>query len=254
MQRSSRSARRSAPASTSSRTARFAEKATRTNSQTRSPASTAVGSVRSWAAPAARFRCRSCRDRSNAQARRGARRRVPARAHRPHDQDHAAGPVHDGAASRRRVLQGRRELALAYAEAVNEEVHDLFAAGADVVQLDEPWLQARAKQRAATASRRSTAPWQACRHDRAALVLRLRRARQGQAFERLLVSRGARRIRGDQISIEAAQPKLDLSILRALPSKTVMVGVLDLNDRSVETAEAVASRIRRRSSSCRRSG
>jgi 5-methyltetrahydropteroyltriglutamate--homocysteine methyltransferase len=136
-------------------------------------------------------------------------------------------------------------LALAYAEAVNEEVHDLFAAGADIVQLDEPWLQARAEGarrygikaiNRALAGVHGTTALHLC-FGYAALVKD--KPASGYSFLAELESSAAA-----QISIEAAQPKLDLGVLRALKSKTVLVGVLDLNDRNVETPHQVATRIR----------
>jgi 5-methyltetrahydropteroyltriglutamate--homocysteine methyltransferase len=136
-------------------------------------------------------------------------------------------------------------LALAYAEAVNEEVHDLFAAGADVVQLDEPWLQARPDSarrygvkaiNRALAGAKGTTALHLC-FGYAALVTD--KPSSGYSFLAELEESAA-----DQISIEAAQPELDLSVLRALRSKTVLVGVLDLHDRAVETTEIVARRIR----------
>jgi 5-methyltetrahydropteroyltriglutamate--homocysteine methyltransferase len=139
------------------------------------------------------------------------------------------------------------QLALAYADAVNEEVHDLFAAGADIVQLDEPWLQARAEQarrygikaiNRALANAQGTTALHLC-FGYAAIVKD--KPASGYSFLAELEESAA-----DQISIEAAQPKLDLSILaKALPSKIVMVGVLDLGDPKIETAEQVAARIRR---------
>jgi 5-methyltetrahydropteroyltriglutamate--homocysteine methyltransferase len=136
-------------------------------------------------------------------------------------------------------------LALAYAEAVNEEVHDLFAAGADVVQLDEPWLQARAEAarrygvkaiNRALAGVRGTTALHLC-FGYAALVKD--KPSGGYSFLAELEDSAA-----NQISIEAAQPKLDLAVLRALRTKTVLVGVLDLNDRNVESPHQVATRIR----------
>jgi 5-methyltetrahydropteroyltriglutamate--homocysteine methyltransferase len=138
-----------------------------------------------------------------------------------------------------------QSLALAYAEAVNEEVHDLFAAGADVVQLDEPWLQARADAarrygikaiNRALVGVRGTTALHLC-FGYAALVRD--KPSSGYSFLAELEESAA-----SQISIEAAQPKLDLGVLRALKSKTVHVGVLDLNDRNVETPHQVATRIR----------
>jgi 5-methyltetrahydropteroyltriglutamate--homocysteine methyltransferase len=135
-------------------------------------------------------------------------------------------------------------LALAYAEAVNEEAHDLFAAGADIVQLDEPWLQARADAaraygikaiNRALAGVKGTTALHLC-FGYAALV---KEKPSGYSFLAELEDSAV-----DQISIEAAQPKLDLEALRALRSKTVLVGVLDLNDPSVESPEVVAARIR----------
>jgi 5-methyltetrahydropteroyltriglutamate--homocysteine methyltransferase len=141
--------------------------------------------------------------------------------------------------------KNEESLALAYAEAVNEEVHDLFAAGADVVQLDEPWLQARADAarrygikaiNRALAGARGTTALHLC-FGYAALVKD--KPSSGYSFLAELEESAAQ-----QISIEAAQPHLDLAILAALPSKTVMVGVLDLHDRAIETPEQVAARIR----------
>jgi 5-methyltetrahydropteroyltriglutamate--homocysteine methyltransferase len=138
-----------------------------------------------------------------------------------------------------------RSLALAYADVLNEEVHDLFAAGADVVQLDEPWLQARAEAarrygieaiNRALAGARGTTALHLC-FGYAALVKE--KPASGYSFLAELEDSAAA-----QISIEAAQPKLDVGVLRALKSKTVQVGVIDLNDRGIETAHQVAMRIR----------
>jgi 5-methyltetrahydropteroyltriglutamate--homocysteine methyltransferase len=136
-------------------------------------------------------------------------------------------------------------LALAYAEAVNEEIHDLFAAGADIVQIDEPWLQARADAarrygikaiNRALSGVRGTTALHLC-FGYAALVKDKPAA--GYSFLAELEEAAV-----DQVSIEAAQPRLDLTVLRALRSKTVLVGVLDLANRQVETPEQVANRIR----------
>ena len=136
-------------------------------------------------------------------------------------------------------------LAFAYADAVNAEIRDLFAAGADVVQLDEPWLQARAENARrygikaidrALAGVTGTTALHLC-FGYAALV----KSKPASVYSFL---EELEQCAAQQISIEAAQPRLDLSILKALPSKTVMVGVLDLDDRNVETPEQVAARIR----------
>ena len=137
-----------------------------------------------------------------------------------------------------------RSVAMAYAEAVNEELRDLVAAGADVVQLDEPWLQARPEQArdyAVTAIDRALEGIDAetelhiC-HGYAAVV---REKSQRYAY---LAELDASSV--GQVSIEAAQPRLDLSVLRALASKKIAVGVLDLNDPDVESVDAIAGRIR----------
>jgi 5-methyltetrahydropteroyltriglutamate--homocysteine methyltransferase len=137
-----------------------------------------------------------------------------------------------------------RSVALAYAEAVNQELHDLVASGADVVQLDEPWLQARpeqAREYAVDAIDRALAGIAAetelhiC-HGYAAVV-REKAHRYAFLAELDACSVG-------QVSIEAAQPRLDLSVLRALASKRIAVGVLDLNDPDVEPVEVIVGRIR----------
>ncbi|MDE2374207.1 MAG: 5-methyltetrahydropteroyltriglutamate--homocysteine methyltransferase [Hyphomicrobiales bacterium] len=136
-------------------------------------------------------------------------------------------------------------LALAYAEAVNAEVLDLFAAGADVVQLDEPWMQQhpddarryglRALDRALAGAVGTTAVHLCFGY--AALV---RDKPRGYAF--LAELEGSKVA---QVSIETAQPKLDLKVLRELPSKTVILGVIDLAGPAIETPQIVAGRIRR---------
>ena len=137
------------------------------------------------------------------------------------------------------------ELAFAYADAVNEEIRDLFAAGADIVQLDEPWLQARSGQAKAYGVKAinraltdvlGTTALHVC-FGYAAIVKD--KPTNGYSFLAELEESAA-----DQISIEAAQPKLDLNVLNDLPSKTIMLGVLDLGDSSIETPETVAARIR----------
>jgi len=137
-----------------------------------------------------------------------------------------------------------RSLALAYAEAVNEELRDLVAVGADVVQIDEPYLQARpddAREYALEAIARAfegvdgTKALHTC-FGYAAIV---HEKPNGYPFLAELDSCPA-----DEISIEAAQPRLDPSILEELPSKRVILGVLDLGNMNVESAELVAERIR----------
>jgi 5-methyltetrahydropteroyltriglutamate--homocysteine methyltransferase len=135
-------------------------------------------------------------------------------------------------------------LALDYAAAVNEEIKDLFAAGADIVQIDEPWMQQhpeKARQYGLKALDRAlqgvtgTIAVHLC-FGYAAVV---HEKPTGYSF--LAELEGSK---AQQISIEAAQPKLDLAVLRDLPSKTIILGVIDLSDKTVETPDTVASRIR----------
>jgi 5-methyltetrahydropteroyltriglutamate--homocysteine methyltransferase len=134
-------------------------------------------------------------------------------------------------------------LALAFAAAVNEEIRDLRAAGADVVQLDEPWLQARPDRAArygvkainrALEGISGTTVVHLCFGYAAAV----KDKPTGYSFLPQLEA-----TRASQISIEAAQPRLDLSVLKSL-NKTLMVGVIDLGTERVETASEVAARIR----------
>jgi 5-methyltetrahydropteroyltriglutamate--homocysteine methyltransferase len=136
-------------------------------------------------------------------------------------------------------------LAMAYAEAVNAEAKDLKAAGADVIQLDEPYLQAqpeKARHYAIAAINRALAgvPGPTVVHLCFGYAYIARGKPSGYSFLPELSE-----IRADQISIEAAQPKLDLGVLRDLAPKTVMLGVLALGFSEVESAETVAARIRR---------
>jgi len=136
------------------------------------------------------------------------------------------------------------ELALDYADAVNAELRALKATGVDVVQLDEPWVRA--------------APEKASRYGVAAINRALdgisgptivhvclgyghlvRNKPSGYAFLPQLAGSAA-----TQVSLEAAQPRLDLGVLRELSEKTILLGVLDLGDNTVESAEIVAERLR----------
>ena len=135
-------------------------------------------------------------------------------------------------------------LAMAYAAAVNEEMRDLKRAGADVIQIDEPWLQARADRAArygvkainrALEGIAGTTVVHLCFGYAAAV----KDKPAGYSFLAQLAD-----TRATQISLEAAQPRLDLSIAKALLPKSVMVGVIDLGTSTVETPEVVAQRIR----------
>jgi 5-methyltetrahydropteroyltriglutamate--homocysteine methyltransferase len=138
------------------------------------------------------------------------------------------------------------EMVMDLAAAVNAEVHDLVAAGADVIQLDEPWLRNdpdAAKRIAIKAIDRALAGLSVptvvhlC-FGYAAVVHGQKPT--GYSFLPQLADSAAQ-----QISIEAAQPKLDLGVLSELAGKTIMLGVIDLADQAIETPEQVAQRIRR---------
>jgi 5-methyltetrahydropteroyltriglutamate--homocysteine methyltransferase len=141
---------------------------------------------------------------------------------------------------------GSRELAsLDYAAAVNEEIRDLFAHGADIVQMDEPYMQARpeearayglkALERALDGVTGTTAV-----HICFGYAAIIHQRPSGYSFlPELAHSRCA------QVSIETAQSKLDCSVLRSLRGKKIMLGVLDLSDMQPETPDMVAARIRR---------
>ncbi|MGE0743916.1 MAG: 5-methyltetrahydropteroyltriglutamate--homocysteine methyltransferase [Rhodospirillales bacterium] len=136
--------------------------------------------------------------------------------------------------------------AMDYAAAVNAEIRDLFAAGADVVQLDEPYMQARpdkAKTYAIKAINRAlegvggTTAVHLC-FGYAHIVHN--RPSTGYSFLPELEDCAVQ-----QVSIEAAQPDLDVAVLKSLPTKTVILGVINNGDPAVETPETVAARIRK---------
>ncbi len=137
------------------------------------------------------------------------------------------------------------DLALGYAEALNEEIRDLFKAGADIVQIDEPYMPAK--------------PEKAREYGQKALTRALENA-GGTTAVHICFGYGALvagRPAGysylaeladtpvNQISIETAQSKLDCSVLEQLRGKTILVGVLDLSTQDVETPELVAERLRK---------
>lgn len=138
-----------------------------------------------------------------------------------------------------------RDLALAYADAVNDELRDLKAAGADVLQIDEPYLQARpepARAYAVEAIDRALAgiEGETVLHTCFGYAHIVQDKPSGYPFLAELNDCAA-----THVSIEAAQPSLDPEVLRALPDKVVVLGVLDLGAEEVETPELVAARIRR---------
>ena len=135
--------------------------------------------------------------------------------------------------------------AMALAEAVNEEVRDLFAAGANVVQLDEPYLQARAEKAQRFAIKAINRAFHGITgttalHTCFGYAHIVHNRPQGYPFLEPLADVDVR-----QISIESAQQKVDLGVLRSLGGKTLIVGVIDLSDESpVEDVETLVRRIR----------
>jgi 5-methyltetrahydropteroyltriglutamate--homocysteine methyltransferase len=138
-----------------------------------------------------------------------------------------------------------RSLALAYAEAVNGELRDLKAAGADVVQIDEPYLQARpepAREYAVEAINRALdgIGGETVLHTCFGYAHIVKDRPTGYPFLRELNDCLA-----THLSLEAAQPNLDAEVLRDVPDKTIVLGVLDLGSSEVETPALVADRIRK---------
>ncbi|HEY0825235.1 MAG TPA: uroporphyrinogen decarboxylase family protein [Ramlibacter sp.] len=137
------------------------------------------------------------------------------------------------------------EAAMDYAAAVNAEIRDLFAAGADVVQVDEPYMQARpekARRYGLQALNRALEGVQGttCVHICFGYAAVIHARPSGYSFLPELAG-----CKCSQVSIETAQSHLDTSVLRELEGKQVLVGCLDLNDMAVETPGVVADRIRR---------
>jgi 5-methyltetrahydropteroyltriglutamate--homocysteine methyltransferase len=137
------------------------------------------------------------------------------------------------------------EMALDYAAAVNAEIKDLFAAGADIVQIDEPYMQARPEKarqfgleafNAALAGVTGTTAVHICFGYAAVIHVRP----PGYSFLPEFANSPVK-----QVSIETAQSGLDCAVLEKLSGKTIILGTLDLSDMSIETAETVAARIRR---------
>jgi 5-methyltetrahydropteroyltriglutamate--homocysteine methyltransferase len=156
------------------------------------------------------------------------------------------GPFTMAQQAKNEFYRDEEEMAMDFAEAVNAEAHELQNAGADIIQLDEPWLR--------------NDPEAAARY----AVKAINRALQGitvptvvhLCFGYAAVVPGSSKPTGysflpgladsiaQQISIEAAQPKLDLGVLKDLAGKKIMLGVLDLGDSAIETPQEVAARIR----------
>lgn len=137
------------------------------------------------------------------------------------------------------------EMALDYAAAVNAEIKDLFSAGADIVQIDEPYMQARpdkARQYGVAALERALAGvyGRTALHICFGYAALIHERPEGYNFLPELAHTHI-----GEISIETAQSSLDCSVLEKLPGKTIILGVLDLSTYEIETPELVAERIRR---------
>jgi 5-methyltetrahydropteroyltriglutamate--homocysteine methyltransferase len=137
------------------------------------------------------------------------------------------------------------DAAMDYAAAVNQEIRDLFAAGADIVQVDEPYMQARPEKARAYGLQalnraldgiQGTTAVHIC-FGYAAIV---HQRPSGYSFLPELAGCTCR-----QVSVETAQSNLDCAVLAKLPGKSIMVGCIDLNDMTVETPQQVAARIKR---------
>jgi len=139
----------------------------------------------------------------------------------------------------------REQAAMDYAKAVNAEIRDLHAAGADIVQIDEPYLQARPEEARKYGLNALNTALEGITSKTAvhicfgyAAIIHARP--EGYSFLTELSGCSCH-----QISIETAQSKLDTSVLKTLPGKEIILGVIDLSDPNVETPETVAERIRR---------
>jgi 5-methyltetrahydropteroyltriglutamate--homocysteine methyltransferase len=138
-----------------------------------------------------------------------------------------------------------QEMVLDYAAAVNDEIKDLFAAGADIVQIDEPYMQARPEKARQYGLRGLEAALEGVTGTTAihicfgyAAIIHVRPS--GYSFLPELAASPVQ-----QISVETAQSNLDCSVLERLPGKTIILGTLDLSDMTIESPETVAARIRR---------
>ena len=155
------------------------------------------------------------------------------------------GPFTMAQQAKNEFYKDEEEMAMDFAAAVNAELRDLQQEGADIIQLDEPWLRndPAAKRYAVKAINRAlegiTVPTVVHLCFGYAAVVPGNTKPTGYSFLPGLADSVAQ-----QISIEAAQPKLDLGVLGDLAGKKIMLGVLDLGDSRIETAEQVAARIR----------
>jgi 5-methyltetrahydropteroyltriglutamate--homocysteine methyltransferase len=137
------------------------------------------------------------------------------------------------------------EAAMAYAEAVNEEIRDLFAAGADIVQIDEPYMQARPEKARQYGLKALNKALEGITGTTAVHICFgyahvIHERPSGYSFLPELAQCGCK-----QVSLETAQSNLDCSVLTQLDTKKLMVGCIDLSDMTIETPEVVVERIKR---------
>jgi len=155
------------------------------------------------------------------------------------------GPFTMAQQAQNEYYASEEEAAMGYAAAVNEEIRDLFAAGADVVQIDEPYMQAqpeKARQYGLKALNRAleNVAGETAVHICFGYAVYLKDKPAGYSFLSELAACTCK-----QISIETAQPRLDCSVLSSLGNKKIMVGCIDLSTHEVETPAVVVERARR---------
>ena len=155
------------------------------------------------------------------------------------------GPFTMAQQAQNEFYETEEALAMAYAAAVNEEIKELFAAGADIVQIDEPYMQAqpeKARQYGVQALKRALdgVVGKTAIHLCFGYAALVRERPSGYSFLPELAHCPVQ-----QISIETAQSALDCSVLSELEGKTIILGVLDLSTHQIESPEIVAGRIRR---------
>ena len=155
------------------------------------------------------------------------------------------GPFTMSQQAQNEYYKSEEEAAMDYALAVNAEIRDLFAAGADIVQIDEPYMQARpekARQYGLRALNRALEGVEGTTavHICFGYAAVIHQRPSGYSFLTELAG-----CRCNQVSIETAQSNLDCAVLNGLSGKKIILGVIDLNDMTVETPKKVAARIRR---------
>ncbi|TDR90430.1 5-methyltetrahydropteroyltriglutamate--homocysteine methyltransferase [Enterovirga rhinocerotis] len=154
------------------------------------------------------------------------------------------GPYTMAQQAKNEFYADEEEMAMAFAAVVNEELKDLKRAGADVIQLDEPWLQGRPDGAARYGVKAINRALEGVEGPTVIHVCFGYAAMVSEKPSGYSVLPQLADCAADQISIEAAQPKVDLGVLKDLAGKTILLGVLNLGDKSVETPETVAERIR----------